>query len=72
MEATWGPTSPREVAKEVMEADFNSSDNTFWDPFGVHFGTFLVSFLYLSFSMILSIFWGRFGGPAQLQKLAFG
>ena len=56
MEATWGPTSPREVAKEVMEANFNSSDNTFWDPFGVHFETFLQYFLYLSFSMILSIF----------------
>mgnify|MGYP007045544574 CR=1 FL=1 len=56
MEATWGPTSPREVAKEVMEADFTSSDNIFLDPFGVHFETFLVSFLYLSFSMILSIF----------------
>ena len=56
MEATWGPTSPREVAKEVMEANFNSSDNTFWDPFGVQFETFLQYFLYLSFSMILSIF----------------
>ena len=46
MKATLGPTSPRELAKEVMEADFVSSDKEFWEPFGLHFGTFLVVFLY--------------------------
>ena len=71
MEAPLGPPSLLEVDKVVMEADFDSSDRAFWDPFGLHFGTFFVSFLHLSFSMILNTFWGRFEGPSQPQKLAF-
>ena len=66
-----GLPSPLEVHKVVMEADFDSSDRAFRDPFGLHFGIFFVSFLQLSFSMILSTFWGRFGGPFQSQKLVF-
>ena len=71
MKAPLGPTSLLEVAEVVMKADLPSSDQAFWDPFGLHFGTFFVSFLHLSFSMIFSTFWGRFGGPSQPQKLVF-
>ena len=66
-----GPPNLLEVDKVVMEADFVTSDKAFWDCFGLHFGTFFVSFLHLSFSMILNIFGGRFEGPSQPQKLAF-
>ena len=71
MKAPLGLSSLLEVDKVVMEADFISSDKAFWDPFGLHFGTFFVPFLHLSFSMIFSTFWGRFGSPSQLQKLVF-
>ena len=70
-EGVFGTTKPTCGRQSGPYADFLSSDQAFWDPFGVHFGTFLVSFLYLSFSMLLSLVWGRFGGPSQRQKLAF-
>ena len=71
MKAPVGPTSPLEVTKAVMKADFLSSDQAFWDPFGLHFGTIFVSFLLRLFLLIFSTFWGRFGDPSQPQKLAF-
>ena len=40
---------------------------TFWP----HFGTYFVCFLQLIFFIISNSFWDRFGGPSQLQKLAF-
>ena len=49
VKAPLGPTSPLEVAKVVTKANFTSSDQSFWDPFGLHFGTFFVSFLQLLF-----------------------
>ena len=71
VKAPLGLPSPPEVYKDATEADFHSSDKAFWDPFGLHFGIFVVSFLHFSFSMILSPFWGRFGGRFQSQKLVF-
>ena len=71
VKAPLGPTSPLEVDKVVMEADLVSSDKAFWDPFCFHFATFFVSLLHLSFLIIFSTFWDRFGGPSQPQKLVF-
>ena len=70
-EGALGTNKPAWIDKVVMEADFLSSDKAFWDLFGLHFGTFFVSFLHLSFSMIFITFWGRFGGSSQLQKFVF-
>ena len=71
VKAPLGLPSPLEVDKVVMEADFDSSDKAFWDPFGLHFGILFVSFLHLSFSMISSTFGDRCGGPSQHKKLVF-
>ena len=70
-EGAFGTTKPAWGRQSGLKADLTSSDKAFWDPFGLHFGTFFVSFLHLSFSMIFSTFWGRFGGPSQPQKLVF-
>ena len=63
-------TSPLELVKEVMKADFINSDQSIWDPFSLQFEAFVVSFLHLSFSNNLKYILGWVRGSIAPSKVS--